>query len=77
MRTAVFIGMPNIAAFLLSVPTMSASLQKPSFHERDKRVSDDDVVKKLDAEQFPALLEPAGDLDVFPTRCGVQGGMIV
>jgi len=46
--------------------------QHPPFHERDIRVADDDVVQELDAEQFSAFLEPAGDLNVFPARRGVQ-----
>jgi len=51
--------------------------QYPPFHERDIRVADDDVVKKFDAEQFPALLEPSGDLDVLPTRRRVEGRVVV
>lgn len=54
------------------VRKIPATSQHPLFHKRNVRITDDDMVEELDAEQFSGFLEPAGDLDVLPARCGVQ-----
>ena len=41
---------------LASGDSVRFTSQRPSFHERDIRVADNDVVYEFDAEQFPAFL---------------------